>query len=59
MDYVIDKHKLNIPLILNDYTVDYNVYIAFCPQRGHKKSDKLDDTKNFQFKKGNRDRKVN
>ena len=29
--------------------------IAFCPQSGHKKPDKLDDTKNFQFKKGNRD----
>ena len=39
-------------------TVVYIVYIAFCPQCGHKKPDKLDDSKNFQFKKGNRDRKV-
>ena len=36
-------------------TVDYNVYIAFCPQRGHKKANKLDYTK--IFKKGNRDQK--
>ena len=28
-----------------------------CPQCGHKKLNKLDNNKNFQFKKGNRDRK--
>ena len=27
----------------------YNVYIAFCPQHGYKK---LDDSKKFQFQKG-------
>ena len=30
----------------------YNVYIAFCPQSGNKKLDKLDSSKNFQFQKG-------
>ena len=30
----------------------YNVDIAFCPQSGNKKLDKLDDSKNFHFQKG-------
>ena len=32
-----------------------NQYV--CPQCGQKKLNKLDDTKNFQFQKGNRDQK--
>ena len=41
--YAVTKSFLN---------ASYNVYIAFCPQCGNKKLDKLDDSKNFQFQKG-------
>ena len=41
--YAVTKSFLN---------ASYNVYIAFCPQSGYKKLDKLDDSKNFQFQKG-------
>ena len=41
--YAVTKSFLN---------ASYNVYIAFCPQSGNKKLDKLDNSKNFQFQKG-------
>ena len=40
--YAVTKSFLN---------TSYNVYIAFCPQSGNKKLDKLDDSRNFQFQK--------
>ena len=53
--FIVDKNNLKLSAVLLYVPIDMKMDI--CPQRGHKKPDKLDDIKNFQFKKGNRDQK--